>query len=103
MPPGSRLDSWKEIAQHLGRSVRTVQRWEIEQRLPVHRLSLSRRGAVYAVAEELDAWWAERSGTLAGATEQPLLRTPSKVWQWWAAALLVLAMLGASWFWLGGQ
>ena len=25
---GDRLDSWKEIASYLGRSVRTVTRWE---------------------------------------------------------------------------
>jgi hypothetical protein len=33
-----RLDSWKEIASYLGRGVRTVQRWECEEGLPVHRL-----------------------------------------------------------------
>jgi hypothetical protein len=37
--PGSsaadRLDSWKEIAAHLKRDVRTVQRWEKEHGLPV--------------------------------------------------------------------
>ena len=31
------LNSWKEIASYLGRSVRTVQRWEREFGLPVHR------------------------------------------------------------------
>ena len=30
-----RLDSWKEIARHLGRDVRTVMRWERERGLPV--------------------------------------------------------------------
>ena len=34
---GPRLDSWKEIAAHLGRDVRTVQRWERAEGLPVHR------------------------------------------------------------------
>jgi hypothetical protein len=34
-----RLDSWKEIAAYLGRSIRTVQRWEREEGLPVHRLA----------------------------------------------------------------
>ena len=33
-----RLDSWKEIASYLGRGIRTVQRWEREEGLPVHRL-----------------------------------------------------------------
>src|SRR6202035_2833734 len=32
-----RLDSWKEIARHLGREVRTVQLWEKREGLPVHR------------------------------------------------------------------
>ena len=32
-----RLDSWKEIAAYLNRSVRTVTRWEREESLPVHR------------------------------------------------------------------
>ena len=31
------LNSWKEIANYLGRGVRTVQRWERDLRLPVHR------------------------------------------------------------------
>ena len=36
-PDTDRLDSWKEVAVHLGRSTRTVQRWEKEEGLPVHR------------------------------------------------------------------
>ena len=32
-----RLDSWKAIANHLGREVRTVQLWEKLEGLPVHR------------------------------------------------------------------
>jgi len=30
-----RIDSWKEIAAHLGRNERTVVRWEKERGLPV--------------------------------------------------------------------
>jgi Tol biopolymer transport system component len=52
----ARLDSWKEIAGYLGRGVRTVQRWEREEGLPVHRLSHSKRGTVYAYREELTGW-----------------------------------------------
>jgi Tol biopolymer transport system component len=55
-----RLDSWKEIASHLGRGIRTVQRWEQEEGLPVHRLDHVKRGTVYANPEELDAWWESR-------------------------------------------
>ncbi len=36
---GERLDSWKEIAAYLKRGARTVQRWEREEGLPVHRLA----------------------------------------------------------------
>src|SRR6476659_3973988 len=60
-----RLDSWKEIAGFLGRGVRTVQRWEREEGLPVHRLAHDKRGSVYARREELAAWWDSRRLTLA--------------------------------------
>lgn len=50
------LQSWKEIAEYLGRGVRTAQRWE-ELGLPVRRPQpYSRKSAVYAVTHELDAW-----------------------------------------------
>ena len=51
-----RLDSWKEIAAYLGRDVTTVQRWEKREGMPVHRHVHEKRGSVYALAEELDAW-----------------------------------------------
>jgi eukaryotic-like serine/threonine-protein kinase len=50
------LTSWKEIATFLGRDVRTVQRWERESGLPVHRAPGEGRHSVYACPEELDAW-----------------------------------------------
>ena len=55
--PENRLDSWKEIAAYLKKGVRTVQRWEQLNGLPVHRLGLDRRGSVYAYKNELDEWW----------------------------------------------
>ena len=42
--PEDRLDSWKEIASYLGRSIRTVQQWERTEELPVHRLQHSSTG-----------------------------------------------------------
>ena len=55
------LTCWKEIAQYLGKGVRTAQRWEQESGLPVHRLPLSGgKGAVIARPHELDAWLEER-------------------------------------------
>src|SRR6266498_1293978 len=56
-----RLDSWKEIAEYLKRSVRTVRRWEAEERLPVHRHVHQNSGTVYAFKSELDAWLAGRT------------------------------------------
>lgn len=67
--PDDRLDSWKEIATYLGRGVRTVQRWEREEGLPVHRLAHDKRGNVYARREELAAWWESRHRTLAAQPE----------------------------------
>lgn len=51
-----RLDSWKEIAAHIGRDVRTAIRWEHERGLPVHRLPGGRRGVVFAYRDEVDRW-----------------------------------------------
>jgi hypothetical protein len=52
---GQLLTSWKEIAAHLGKGVRTVQRWEREMGLPVRRPTGSRH-IVVAIASELDQW-----------------------------------------------
>ncbi len=51
-----RLESWKEIAGYLGREVRTVQGWEKNEGLPIHRHQHARQGSVYAFKSELDAW-----------------------------------------------
>ncbi|MGZ4814242.1 MAG: hypothetical protein ACXVZV_02450 [Terriglobales bacterium] len=53
---GNVLNSWKEIASHLGRGVRTVQRWERDLGMPVRRPGAKSRSAVIAIADELDAW-----------------------------------------------
>jgi TolB-like protein/Flp pilus assembly protein TadD len=58
--PEDRLDSWKEIAAYLGRDVTTVQRWEKREGMPVHRHVHDKRGSVYAVGAELDAWQRSR-------------------------------------------
>lgn len=62
-PPS--LNSWKEIATYLGRGVRTVQRWEQELQLPVHRIGKGRRAPVYAVASELKFWMMTSTRTTA--------------------------------------
>ena len=50
------LTSWKEIASHSGKSIRTVQRWERESGFPVRRPRNGRRGTVVSSTEEIDAW-----------------------------------------------
>jgi tetratricopeptide (TPR) repeat protein len=56
-----RLDGWKAIAAHLGRDIRTVQRWELQEGLPVRRLEHRQRSSAYAIKAELDAWLESRS------------------------------------------
>ncbi len=66
-----RLESWKEIADYLGISVRTAHRWEEGNSMPLHR---SPSGRVYATSAELNRWresarrrrW--RQGLLASAS-----------------------------------
>ena len=60
-PAGERLESWKEIAAYLNRSVRTLHRWEKEEGLPVHRQLHKELGSVFAYKSELDAWSRARS------------------------------------------
>jgi TolB-like protein len=55
-----RLESWGEIASYLRREIRTVQRWEKYQGLPVRRLQIGKLGSVYAFRSELDKWYRER-------------------------------------------
>src|SRR5207244_2911276 len=82
--PGDRLDSWKSIAGYLRRDVRTVQRWERTDRLPIHRHP-SKIGGVYAYKGDLDAWW-RRAKSEADAA--PRSR--------WAAAIVAAACATAA-------
>ena len=66
------LDSWKEIASYLKRDVTTVQRWEKREGMPVHRHVHDKRGSVYALGSELDAWLQSRKLRL----EEEEKRTP---------------------------
>jgi hypothetical protein len=50
------LSGWKEIANYLGKGVRTVQRYEREFGLPVRRPAGKPWGSVVATKAELDAW-----------------------------------------------
>lgn len=65
------LGSWKEIAAYLAKSTRTVQRWELELRLPVHRPVLSARHIVMAKKSEIDRWVEESSLLKPSFSENP--------------------------------
>ena len=58
------LQSWKEISAHVGRTERTLQRWEQEFAFPVHRPSGKSRSAVVAVVSEIEEWMRARPSLL---------------------------------------
>jgi Tol biopolymer transport system component len=66
-----RLESWKEIAAYLNRTLRTVQRWEKSEGLPVHRHQHEERASVCAFKGEVDEWWKTRRVRLAREAKQP--------------------------------
>src|SRR5260370_27985762 len=80
--PDNFLDSWKEIAAYLDREVRTVQRWEKKEGLPVHRQIHEKLGTVYAYKSEIDAWWRERSAKLASKSENGEIDGGPRVVSW---------------------
>ena len=74
-----RLDSWQEIAAYLGRDVTTVQRWEKRETMPVHRHVHAKRGSVYALAPELDAWLKGRRQQLGDDPDGKVQKTDAAV------------------------
>ena len=50
------LSGWKEVANYLGKGVRTVQRYERELGFPVRRPAGKSHAAVIATKAEVDAW-----------------------------------------------
>jgi TolB-like protein/tetratricopeptide (TPR) repeat protein len=71
---GVRLESWKAIAAYLGRDITTVQRWERQEGLPVHRLLHAKSGSIYAFSGELDEWRRSRSRVAGAGPSQADLR-----------------------------
>jgi len=104
--PPNRLDSWKEIAVYLNRSLRTVQRWEKEEGLPVHRLRHEKKGSVYAFRNELDAWWESRRVELGEdplKSQQPadsLVSGTIHRSRLWVLAFFLIVLVGAGFLWL---
>lgn len=88
-----RLEGWKAIASYLGRDIRTAQRWELSEGLPIHRLEHKQRATAYAFSGELDQWMATRQPpgldreVQGGGAERP---ARARV----VFAILVLAVLG---------
>lgn len=104
-PDETRLESWGEIAAYLRRDVRTVQRWEKEQGLPVRRLLIGKSGQVYAFRSELDKWMRERQPKADGdgpaappvdahPEETNILRSP---WLWIGGILIIASMVAVAW------
>lgn len=56
MRQGRPLTSWKKISRYLGYGVRTVQRYEANLGLPIHRPTCTQRSSVLAFPDELDLW-----------------------------------------------
>ncbi|MBI3474080.1 MAG: PD40 domain-containing protein [Candidatus Solibacter usitatus] len=91
LSPNGRLESWKEIAAYLRRDLRTVQRWEKQEALPVHRHLHNKLGTVYAFKHELEAWSNNR---------QPQAKLPAhshRAWHW--AVLVALAGTAVALVW----
>lgn len=72
------MDSWKEIAAYLNRDVTTVQRWEKREGMPVHRHLHDKRGSVYALIPELDAWRQSRKFEVEEQPLEQIVPEPSK-------------------------
>lgn len=88
-----RLESWKEIAAYLKRDVRTVQRWEKNEGLPVHRHLHDKLGTVYAYKPELDLWWNNGRVRLEGEDKTLVKAQPRGGRPWlWTIGLAVFAL-----------
>ena len=65
------MTSWKDIANYLGKGVRTVQRWETHG-LPVRRLEgAAPKSPVFAFPEEIDSWLREQHMSCEIARDDP--------------------------------
>lgn len=56
MPADVILQTWREISQYVGRTERTLQRWEQQFGFPVHRPSGQSRSSVMALTREIQDW-----------------------------------------------
>jgi Tol biopolymer transport system component len=100
-----RLDSWKEIAAYLKRSVRTVTRWEREEGLPVHRHLHSKSGSVYAYKAELEDWWKSRGASVDASSDSkgPSFQFRGARPLWIVAGTLVVLLALSAVVWLSAK
>jgi hypothetical protein len=105
-----RLDSWQEIADYLGRDVRTARRWE-RLGLPVRRVGGNRGRSVFAHRSELDAWLTSAGAGSAPAAPDAIVSAgrragvagvPTRAW-WLASAAVALGVLLIAWWALAGR
>jgi len=72
------LRSWQEIANYIGRTPRTVQRWEHHFGMPVHRKQMLTGRTVFAFAHELESWLRSVPSKRARVQQPPHLRVPCR-------------------------
>lgn len=73
----NRLNGWKEIAGHLGKGIRTAQRWETLYGLPVHRIGREGGEILFAYRDEIDRWSAATARQRRAAEPEEPMRTPA--------------------------
>jgi hypothetical protein len=64
------LRSWKAIAVYLQREVRTVQRWEKYESLPVRRHYHPKGASIFALKRGIDSWLCRRSVSVVGENKR---------------------------------
>lgn len=100
---GSHLDSWKQIAAYLKRDIRTAQRWEKLEGLPVHRHQHDERGTAYAYSGEIDEWLENRRRREKAAAHPIAPRRTRATLYYWAVAVAVGAIAIAIWALAGAR
>ncbi len=97
--PDDRVESWKQIAAYLKRDIRTVQRWERTEGLPVHRHRHQKLSSVYAFKSELDRWQSGSRATILAET-QGTLKADGRSSRFsrliWAFSALLLFLVAAT-------
>lgn len=102
--PDDRLDSWKAIADYLGRDRRTLMRWERTGGLPIRRVSAGHGGSVFAYKSDIDQWLVGHppdAGPAAPAAPGPPRSSADRRFGWLppiatAAIVLVVVLTGVA-------